>query len=423
MALQIRRGSNTQRLANRYEPGELIYTTDYKDLFVGDGMGGTLGGIRIAPVKSVNGLVGSEADGAVTLTTTNIAEGSNKYYSSTQARIDAGAALVGGNGGNTGISFTYRSNDNTITAVVTAGGYDLPTAAPTELGGVKISQGGLQIDGGGLVSLITPVSAGTINQLTYYTGVNAVSQTGAGLTWRPTGNLYAGGQVTVTGTVDTHRINISTAADNGFYMTTEMDGDAANEVCTINTAHNGTNPTASRFFRSRGTIASPTTVLNTDKIYDFQFAAITGASSSGLVAQIRVAVNGTVSAGVVPGKITMSTAKADGTLVDGLIVAGDSTTFETQARFADGTAADPSIAFTTDGGVDTGFSHPGDGIIVVSTNATETARFDSGGFRSVGFIKVKDFAGNLPNPPEAGMIVLDGTTFKGYNGSAWVNLN
>lgn len=375
MALQIRRGSNTQRLANRYEPGELIYTTDYKDLFVGDGMGGTLGGIRIAPVKSVNGLVGADADGAVTLTTTNIAEGSNKYYSSTQARIDAGAALVGGNNGNTGISFTYHTNNNTVTAVVTAGGYSLPAANPTDLGGVKISQGGLQIDGGGLVSLITPVAAGTISQLTYYTGTNAVSQTGAGLTWRPTGNLYAGGQITVNGTVDSHRINISTASGNGFFMSTEMDGDATDEVFTINTSHNGTNPTASRFIRSRGTNASPTTVLNTDKIYDFQFGGVTGATTSGLVAQIRVAVNGTVSSGVVPGKIILSTAKADGSLVDSLTVAGDKVS--------------ASVPFQ----------------VVSYANAT-----------------ARDAA---ITSPAAGMIVfLTGVSkFSGYNGAAWDNLN
>jgi hypothetical protein len=51
------------------------------------------------------------------------------------------------------------------------------------------------------------------------------------------------------------------------------------------------------------------------------------------------------------------------------------------------------------------------------------ALFDSAGVLSVPVLKVSNVAGTLPSSPQAGMIVLDGTTFKGYNGSAWVNLN
>jgi hypothetical protein len=89
----------------------------------------------------------------------------------------------------------------------------------------------------------------------------------------------------------------------------------------------------------------------------------------------------------------------------------------------DGTASNPSIVFTTDGSTDTGIFHPGDGIMAISTDGTERVRIDNGGMRVTGFMKVADVDGSLPNPPEAGMIVLDGSTFKGYNGSAWVNLN
>ena len=93
MALQIRRGTDAQRQTIRFNSGELVYTTDYKDLFVGDGS--TNGGVRIAPIKTINGLEGDLAQGALTLTTDQIDEGStNLYYSSQQARIDAGAALV-----------------------------------------------------------------------------------------------------------------------------------------------------------------------------------------------------------------------------------------------------------------------------------------------------------------------------------------
>lgn len=371
MALQIRRGTEAQRLTQKFESGELIYTTDYKDLFVGDGIGGTSGGIRIAPLKSINGLTGAAADGALTLTTDNVTEGStNLYYSSQQARIDAGAALVGGNAGNTGISFTYHSNDDTITAVVTAGGYDLPVAAPTELGGVKISQGGLQIDGAGILSVTTPVSAGTTGQIPVYTGTNAVGTAGTRLSWKQTGDIYpTGGQLTVLGVVESGRIDITKdLTDGGFFLATESDGSAFTEVFALRSAHNsGADATAIRLFHSRGTIASPTTIVTGDDIFKVQFVGITGAGG-GIAAEIKATAVGTVSGDIVPGRLSLSTADDTGALVD-------------------------------------------------------VATLDSGGLRVNGFMKVADVAGTLPTPAEAGMIVLDGTTFKGYNGSAWVNLN
>lgn len=371
MALQIRRGTDAQRQLQRFESGELIYTTDYKDLFVGDGSS-NLGGIRIAPVKSVNGLTGSLADGAVTLTTDQIDEGSsNLYYSSTQARIDAGAALVAGNVGNTGISFTYHTNDNSITAVVTAGGYTLPAATPTDLGGVKISQGGLQIDGGGLLSVTTPVAAGTIGQLTYYTGTNAVSQTGAGLKWKTVGDIYpTGGQLTVLGVVESGRIELTKdLTDGGFFLATQSDGSGFTEAFALRSAHNsGSDATAMRLFHSRGTIASPTSIVTGDDIFKLQWVGLTGATSGGVAAEIKATAVGTISGDVVPGRLTLSTADGSGTLVDVL-------------------------------------------------------QLDSGGVRTPGFIKVGQVNGSLPSPAEEGMIVLDGTTFKGYAGGVWIDLN
>ena len=114
MALQIRRGSNSDRTANSFIPvsGELVYTLDTKELWVGDGT--TVGGTRVGPVRSVNGLIG-----VVALTTDDITAGStNKYYVTSQAKLDAATALIAGNAVNTGITFSYNSNTGVISAVV-----------------------------------------------------------------------------------------------------------------------------------------------------------------------------------------------------------------------------------------------------------------------------------------------------------------
>ena len=426
MALQIRRGMNSQRTLTNFVSGELVFVTDYQQagvspLFIG--VDGSNGGISVAPVRSVNALTGN-----VVLNTDLIAEGEAKYYSANQAKADAGAALVAGNVSSSGISFSYSAGSHSISAVVSAGGYALPNAGPTTLGGVKVSAGGLQIDGAGLLSVTTPVSAGTSGHLTYYTGANAVGDAGTGLTWATTDIVYSGGRLTIGGTLEARRINLGTdLTTGGFKIESNVGGSAPIDLFTINTYHTDADAGGANFTRSRGSFASPAPLQSTDSIFKFAFGGKTTSGQdgvAGIAAAMLAQVDGTVTSGVLPGKFSIFTANASGELTPGLIIDKEQkATFGGRIAVPDGSASTPSIAFSSDGGVDTGFSHPGDGIIVVSTNATETARFDSGGFRSVGFVKVKDFAGNLPNPPEAGMIVLDGTTFKGYNGSAWVNLN
>jgi len=309
MALQIRRGTDAQRQTTVFKSGELIYTTDTKDLWAGDNV--TSGGTQIAPVKSVNGSVGT-----VVLTTDQVTQGStNKYYTATQAKIDAGASLVGGNAGNSGISFSYNSGSNTITAIVSAGGYSLPNAAPTTLGGVKINAGGLQIDGAGLLSAIVPVAAGITSQLPFYTGTNAVGPAGTGLTWATTNLPSAGGLLTVSGSITSGRITLNTdLTSNGISIFTQAGGTGSGQdPFVINTYHNDADATAMFLSRSKGTVASPTTLANNDYIFTIGF---TGRTSDGTVksaAGINASVAGTVSAGVLPGRLNLFAADASGT--------------------------------------------------------------------------------------------------------------
>jgi hypothetical protein len=317
MALQIRRGTDASRAGTIFKSGELIYTTDQKDLWVGDNA--TTGGIQVAPVKSVNG-----STGTVVLTTTQLQEGTNLYYTSARAKLDAGAALTGGNAGNSGITFTWNSGSQTITASVSAGGYSLPIAATSTLGGVKINAGGLSIDGAGLLSVSTPVSTGVASQIPYYTNTNIVGPSGTGLTWATTAQGgYTGGQLTVTGVVDTGRINMtSDLATGGLVINTQQDGTSSVEVFSVLSAHNGSTPTSARFIRSRGTVASGTTLNSTDPIFGFDFIGGTSGTPA-LAAQLRATVNGTVSSGVVPGKFVFSTADSSGALQNSFNVASD----------------------------------------------------------------------------------------------------
>jgi len=93
MPLQLRRGTNAQRLTITPLQGEIIYTTDTKNLYVGDGT--TVGGTVIA--------------------------GGGSGGSYTDADAQAAAAALFTDATHTGITFVYDSVLETLTATVTGG--------------------------------------------------------------------------------------------------------------------------------------------------------------------------------------------------------------------------------------------------------------------------------------------------------------
>jgi hypothetical protein len=124
MALQIRRGLNGDRASSTIAVGEIVWTTDRKQLYVGDG---TPGGVNILESYvgpgtglSYDGTTGkfSVDAGNFDLTTDDVAEGANKYYVANTAKDDIGAMLQ--NGTNTGITITYNDVSHTITCTVSS---------------------------------------------------------------------------------------------------------------------------------------------------------------------------------------------------------------------------------------------------------------------------------------------------------------
>lgn len=401
MALQIRRGTDSQRALFTPRAGELIFTTDTKDLWVGDGT--TQGGVQIAPVKSVNG-----QEGNVVLNTDLVSEGAtNKYYSTNSARDDAGAALVAGNSGNIGITFSYNAVNRTINATVT-------------------NSGGLSA----VVNDLAPSLGGNLN-------INGKNITG-------TGNISVTGNITATGgTLSAARLganldlNGHTLSGQGLvYVQADATnlgvgnaGVAVKSVIVGNAGFTQLGPSV-RVTGSRGTLGSQTTLQTGDLLGAFTLGGLVNGANFGALevdlASIRgiVTDQGDLSSNFARAKIQLTV--LNGLDPNAVAIAEFSNTGKFSAPTfiaGDGTASNPSIGFNTDGAQDTGFFHPGDGIVCISTNSQERVRVDSGGMRVNGFMKVADVNGTLPSPAEAGMIVLDGGTFKGYNGSTWVNLN
>ena len=118
---------------------------------------------------------------------------------------------------------------------------------------------------------------------------------------------------------------------------------------------------------SRGSINTPTAVESGDVLSGVMLFGYDGTAQSRAVT-IGARVDGTVSTGIVPGEF-IAVVQSPTTNVSHILSfnsAGKLTV--PKAYVGDGTAGSPSIGFTTDGSQDSGFFHPGDGVICTSIN-------------------------------------------------------
>ena len=133
MALRLRRGTNAQRQTITPVEGELLFTTDTQQLYVGAINPGTglpyPGGVGVSsPVTSVNGKTGP-----VQLVSSDLSEGASNFFYSKERAQDAAAALfLGATGEDTAltvgtdnsvhsnITFTYDDTTGRLSASVGA---------------------------------------------------------------------------------------------------------------------------------------------------------------------------------------------------------------------------------------------------------------------------------------------------------------
>ena len=437
MALRIRRGTEPQRTGVTLEMGEIVWTTDAKQLWVGDGLqpgGHPVVGANVAGF----GLVFNTSSKRLEvggLTTNDIPEGTNNKYFSEDLAQDA-AALLFSTGSHTGITFQYDDTLGKINAVVTL---DVSTSDNIR----ELAQDSVwsMLENGSHSNIAftytdNGAATGTINATVTLDGVG-IASVSADLSPTLGGNLVLNsrnitgtGNINISGDIQaTGDLTISGDVSVGAGSTLTSESILSNGVYTLTGTANGfgvyTNVGNGLDLNTyRGPNSAPTALLPGDAIGNFTLKGFDGTVYN-LAGAISAQFDATATVTDVYPKSTVSIfAGAGGENVVIASFNGTNGVF-TAPRFSvgDGTAANPSIVFTTDTGSDTGIFHPADGILCISTDSTERVRVDNGGMRVEGFMKVKNVNGTLPASPEAGMIVLDGATFKGYDGSAWVNLN
>jgi hypothetical protein len=253
MALQIRRGLASNRTSITPAQGEVLYTTDTKLLYVGDGS--TAGGTPVAPVTTVNGLTGN-----VALVTDNIAEGgnpstSNKYFTTNRAKDTIGTMLTSGT--LSGLTITYDAGAHAITITNT-----------------------------------NVIQSGTTNSLAYWASNGTTLTPSANLTWNEAGNVLS---------------NINGA----FQITANNGGRAMLTTQTFNNSATGNNYLT--FQKARGTNITPTTLVAGDAIHALNFLGYDGTGYVNAVSLVGASNAGNpISTGIVPGYFYISSMDATG---------------------------------------------------------------------------------------------------------------
>jgi hypothetical protein len=330
MALRLRRGTDAERLLITPVEGELIYTTDTKKLYAGDGS--TAGG-NIVTGSGGGGGGSATLDG---LTDTDLTGASNSdvltYNSSTSKWESVAVPGVG--------IITL----NTLNDVNTAG---TTTADLLQYDGVHFVPKSIQeviLDDTIVNSMIADASIGTLQLApgNTYDGAHLGSFDGdlKGSVFAEDSSIMVDSlSGVISGNVDNSITNSTeltlSGTDAGISITSGQNADDSFSLFDIKVSKDGDVGSSIVFSKSRGTPAAPTALQDADEIMGINYFGYDSDNSPAVAAVIQVAVNGTVGSGAVPGSILLATANAAGTPTPALLVdSSQATNFQGAATFA-----------------------------------------------------------------------------------------
>jgi hypothetical protein len=335
------------RLAN----GELLWITDAKKLYIGDGTTAS------SALASVTGFTIEDAS-------------------------DAAASLFTTTPTHSGISFAYDDAAGKLTATVNLSDYTGVIKASAFKGSV-FADDGSTLNSQPLVDAISGIFNGNLvgnvtGNITGNLSGNVTGNITGDLSGNVTGNTtgYHTGDVTgsvfatdstllvdavdglITGDID--NLNVSTGdividkdlAAGGILIRSEASLEDDVDIFNIVTAHNDASASGLTFTRSRGTIAAPTALTTDNNIFSLVFA---GQSSTTVEPAVRfdVKLDGSVGSATVPGKVAIATADSAGTMTDRLIIDSKGISAFTGMvqlpTFADETAANAAVTTPVNG--------------------------------------------------------------------------
>ena len=469
MALRLRRGTDAERLLVTPLEGELVYTTDTKKIFAGDGT--TIGGTEIAGLNSVVADTTPQLGGNLDLNSKNIVGISNITIDGTVT-----APQFEGN---------ILADDSTLV-------FNSATQA------LKI----VNLDISGDVDLTESTNKLDVFSNHASTSSNIVLHRSKGTKASPTalvdndnifgikfvghdGSNYVGGAsivANVDGTVastkvpaellfkitnasGTERTPVRIAADSSIYLAGVGGSNVVqldNTSLSVYSVGSGNSSRGINHYRSRGTTAGPVVVNKGDAVYVHDYQAYDG-STYPRVVQTRVNVGtADISTGKMSGRYRIRVADGTGAEKTYFDIRGAENlvrvyeNFETllNARLGDVNVFQNKI-FANNSNQDLEISASGTGDVVVSgglrsdgvklegntikttdsnapleLSASGTGIVSATNLHALNYMQLPVYANNTArdsaiSSPNAGMIVFNttGTKFQGYTGAAWVDLN
>ena len=476
MSLQIRRGTEGQRAGITFDLGELVYTTDSKKLYIGDG--GTVGGINVLASAAGTGLTWNPSTGTLNFngdlsgyTTDSLAEGTvHQYYTNSRAQ-DAAAAIFTAVGSPTVTgTVTTTTAPHAITVSSNLGLVALEPFVVTGTGGNGLSAGTYYV--------VNPAAG--VNQITVASSL-ANAQAGTAITVT-TGGLSTtsfsaggGGDSNIVFTYDStaktmtaivsslaagiHSVNEDTSpllggnlglnnhnisGTGNINITGNLAGSGtitASAGLGANLALNSYSITGTGNININGSITSSTITASTGLGADLplnghNISGIGNISIAGLITSAQTTSGYPLAqyyATVYPGNsyITINTSR--GSVASPSVVQTGDELSGTQILAHDGTTFADAVVISsfvdTNGTISTGVV-PGKFVVGVQSGAVgaTTKTFQLLSFNSLGVLNAPVLqtglyaTGSYPTNPSKGMIIFDSTSnhFYGYNGSAWV---
>ena len=443
MSLQIRRGTEAQRSLVIFDAGEVVYTTDTNKLYVGDGI--TTGGKNVLATSAGGGVTFNNTTQrfdftttGLNLTTSDVTEGTNFYYTRQRAQDDSAALFTAAGAPTSTGNITATSAPNTVSIsgstatmvvgqrfVVTGTGGNGLTGSPTTYYVAQIASGNQ-------VKLAT-------SRLNALAGTPLVVVT-ANASY--TGTTYAGGgeSSNVVFTYDSvnHTMIANVTLDGTGISSVQADTNPTLGGNLVLNSRNITgtgdiNITGSGTFTSATitTLTAPTTTistkLNVDNIGSISASGLN--ISANLTTPLTVTGIGTL--GSTSGGVYFNINAAKGTLaVPTSTAAGDGLGGIAIQGYIGG--ADPYkvaslIRADWDASATLSDTFPKSilRLIVGGGSTLRQANLDSQGVFTSQIFKTGSYTTtemNAISTPQAGMIIFNTTAndFYGYNGSAWV---
>jgi len=433
MSLRIRRGTDAQRQTLTFDQGEVVYTTDTKKLYLGDGM--TAGGTNILSTSAGAGVTFNATTQqfdfntvALGLTTSDVSEGTRKYFT-TQRAQDAAASLFTATGS--------PSSSGTISGTIATGTIVLASADASLVQGSRMVISGAGGNGilAGTYYVVSAVGTSVVLANSLANATNGTAITGIN-TGSVTGTTYTAGGTDsgITFTYDSvnHVMNVVSSGSG----TTSLINDTNPRLgANLNILNYNITSSGTGIISITGNITSNATVTGTTLTagnLSLAGNSLSVTSGSLLVKnslQNIVEFRGRTADGLIANTPQINLYSSRGTIASP--VANQAGDYVVSLNFGGYNAGlyqqTSTIISQYDASANMANAFPGSNLAFITNNGAgqNIAYLDSKGvFNAPIFLATSYTTTNMNaiTSPIAGMIIFNSTAnkFYGYNGTSWV---